>query len=122
VDQATNTNPQKLPTQRNNKMSTKNPENSSGKDEEFEFVNADEISFVRRGRKSTADPRLIEALKGLPKGKALIISKMKTDPKAENYQNEKSRISSQIRTACRQANLHGFRILWSPDGIPQVIA
>lgn len=103
-------------------MSNQKPANGEGNDEGFEFVNADDITFVKRGRKSSVNPQLIEALKKLPKGQALIISKMKTDPNAKNYANEKSRISSQIRTACRQANLTGFRILWSPNGVPQVIA
>jgi hypothetical protein len=89
---------------------------------EFEVVNADDIQFVKRGRKSNANPALIEALKGLKKGQALVVSNMKADPKSENYGTEKSRISSQIRTACRQANLTGFRILWTPTGVPQVVA
>ena len=44
------------------------------------------------------------------------------DPKATNFANEKARIASQIRTACREANLINFSILWSPQGVPQVVA
>ena len=103
-------------------MSNKNPNNSgdNSDDFEFEFVDANEISFVKRGRKPLADPELIEHLINLPIGQALRIRKMKADPSAANYGTEKSRISSQIRTACKAANLTHFRILWSPEGIPQV--
>ena len=87
---------------------------------QFLIVDAEEISFVKRGRKAAANPELIEVLKTLQNGKALLIPSMKVDPKAANYANEKSRISSQIRTACKAANLSGFSILWSPQGVPQV--
>ena len=103
-------------------MSNKNPNNSgdNSDDFEFEFVDANEISFVKRGRKPLADPELIKYLTNLPVGQALRIRKMQTDPKSANYATEKARISSQIRTACKAANLKTFRILWSPEGIPQV--
>jgi hypothetical protein len=95
--------------------------NAKPSQEEFIYVDANEITFVKRGRKSNADPELIEKLKGLPVGKALAIRSMKVDPKADNFRNEKARIGSQIRTACAAANLVGFRILWSPEGVPQVV-
>lgn len=89
---------------------------------EFEFIDANSIEFVKRGRKSNVSPKLVNALSQLTKGKALAIPSMKLDPNASNYANEKARISSQIRTACRMANLEGFRILWAPNGVPQVVA
>lgn len=89
---------------------------------EFEFIDANSIEFVKRGRKSNVSPKLVDALSQLTKGKALAIPSMKLDPNASNYSNEKARISSQIRTACRMANLEGFRILWAPNGVPQVVA
>lgn len=101
-------------------MSTKNAGDFPDNPDEFEFINSDEIEFVKRGRKSNVDPKLVTMLSQLPKGKAVVIGSMKIDPKAGNFRTEKSRISSQIRTACRQANLNQFRILWTPNGIPQV--
>ena len=103
-------------------MSHQPPSNAddNADDFEFEFVDANEISFVKRGRKPLADPELIKYLSNLPIGQALRIRKMQADPKAANYTTEKARISSQIRTACKAANLKTFRILWSPEGIPQV--
>lgn len=89
---------------------------------EFEVVNADDIQFVKRGRKSNANPELIEALKNLKKGQALVVRNMTANPNAENYNTEKSRIASQIRSACKSANLTEFRILWTPTGVPQVVA
>lgn len=89
--------------------------------EDFLIIDANEISFVKRGRKAMADPKLIEALKAIPNGKALAIASMKLDPTSVDYKTEKARIASQIRTACAAANLKGFRILWSPQGVPQVV-
>lgn len=94
---------------------------AEAKADEFVYVDADAITYVKRGRKANADPILIEKLKGLPSGKALLIPSMKADPSAADYKTEKARISSQIRTACRAANLNDFRILWSPNGVPQVV-
>lgn len=89
--------------------------------EDFVYIDENEISFVKRGRKAKADPELIKMLSGIPNGKGLAITKMKLDPNAENYKTEKARIASQIRTACAAANLKSFRILWSPQGVPQVV-
>lgn len=88
----------------------------------FVIVDAAEISYVKRGRKAVADPELIANLKLLSMGQALRIVSMKLDPTSANYATEKSRIASQIRTACKAANLSGFSIKWSPEGIPQVVA
>jgi hypothetical protein len=88
---------------------------------EFEIVSAESVQFVRRGRKANADPELVKALAKLTKGNALVLRGMAQDPKAETYATDKSRISSQIRTACKAAGLAGFRILWTPTGVPQVV-
>lgn len=98
-------------------MSTQTPSNSG----DFEFINAEDISFVKRGRKSNVNPKLIEALKTLTKGKAIAIKSFSLDTNAENFKTEKARISSQIRSACVEANLTHFSIRWSPNGTPQVV-
>ena len=92
------------------------------KKDDFEIINADDISFVKRGRKALVNAELVEALKTLQKGKAMALKSLIVDPKATNFANEKARIASQIRTACREANLINFSILWSPQGVPQVLA
>ena len=51
----------------------------------------------------------------------MALNSLKVDPKATNFANEKARIASQIRTACREAKLTNYRILWSPQGVPQVV-
>lgn len=89
--------------------------------EEFEFIKAEEVSFVKRGRKSQVDSALVSALKSLSKGQAIAIKKFSLDTNAENYKTEKARISSQIRSACSAANLTNFSIRWSPNGVPQVV-
>ena len=87
----------------------------------FEFIDASAVEYVRRGRKSKVDPKLVEVLGKLPKGKAISLTSMKQDPKSDTYKTDKARIASQIRTACQSAGLADFRILWSPQGIPQVV-
>jgi hypothetical protein len=90
-------------------------------DEGFEFLDSSEVEYVRRGRKSNVNPKLVETLSKLPKGKSIAITSMKQDPKSPTYKTDKARIASQIRTACQSANLDTFRILWSPAGVPQVV-
>jgi hypothetical protein len=88
---------------------------------DFEIVGADEVSFVKRGRKANLDGALVDALKTLPKGKAMRLSSLKQDPNAATYATDKARIASSIRTACKAAGLAGSRIMWTPDGVPQVV-
>ena len=88
---------------------------------EFEVVSASDIQFVRRGRKAKVSPELVSALAKLAKGNALVLKGMAQDPKSATYATDKSRISSQIRQACRMAKVEDFRILWTPAGVPQVV-
>lgn len=87
---------------------------------DFNYIDVDTVQYVKRGRKATIDTALVEALRKLPKGKAIALTSLKQNPKAPTYANDKARVASSIRTACKAANLTGFRILWSPDGVPQV--
>lgn len=89
--------------------------------DQFVYVDADSITFVKRGRKANLDQSLVDALKNIPKGKAAMLKSLKQDPKAATYATDKARVASSIRTACKAAGLTGFRILWSPDGTPQVV-
>lgn len=86
----------------------------------FEIVDADSLSFVKRGRKPTLDHNLVELLRQIPVGKAGILKSLKQNPQAPTYANDKARVASSIRTACKAAGLTGFSILWAPDGTPQV--
>lgn len=90
-------------------------------DDGFEFIDSSEVEFVRRGRKSNIDANLVANLAKLPKGKSVAITSLRQDPKADTYKTDKARVSSQIRTACQSAGIDGFRILWSPAGVPQVV-
>jgi len=102
-----------------------NGDNSEDNFEDFEIVNSDEISFVKRGRKSEIDPKYVSLVKALEKGQTiklrfLQISVDRNDPK---FNNEKARITSQIRSICRAAGLNKseFEIKWDPSGFPQVV-
>ena len=112
----------KLPNTINNTIAhRKGNTMNNPKEDDFEIINADDISFVKRGRKASVNPQLVEALKTLANGKAMALNSLKVDPNATNFANEKARIASQIRTACREAKLTNYRILWSPQGVPQVV-
>lgn len=93
----------------------------SSPNDDFEIVDSKSVSFVRRGRKAVVDPVLVEKLSGLPVGKGLTIRKMALDVNSPTYAKDKSRISSRIRNACKQAGLATFEIRWSVDGIPSVV-
>lgn len=88
---------------------------------DFEIVDSSSVSFARRGRPSSVNPALIEKLKSLPAGKAMAIKGMALDPKSADYKRDKARVSAQIRTACKAANLQTFDIRWTLDGIPMVV-
>lgn len=88
---------------------------------DFEIMDSGDAEYVRRGRKAHVDQKLVDALAKLPKGKAIALTSLAQNPKADTFANDKARIASQIRTACRLANIQGYRILWSPAGVPQVV-
>lgn len=88
---------------------------------DFDYIDVDTVQFVKRGRKASLDQKLVDALKAIPKGKAIALQSLKQDPKAATYATDKARIASSIRTACKAAGLTGYRILWSPQGVPQVV-
>lgn len=97
-------------------MATKPQDNG----DEFEYVDADSIQYVKRGRKPSLDANIVKMIQGIPVGKGLVIHKLKQDPKSSTYATDKSRIASQIRTAAAAAGAK-VRILWHPDGTPQVL-
>lgn len=86
---------------------------------DFEFIDENEIEAVSRGRKSNVPTELVEALKKMPKGKAVRIKDFALDPKSDDYKNDKASVSATIRSAGKQAGVKVV-IAWSPDGVPQV--
>ena len=88
---------------------------------DFDIFDAGDAEFVRRGRKASIDQKLVEALSKLPKGKAMALKSLGQNPTAPTFANDKARIASQIRTACKLAGVKDFSILWSPAGVPQVL-
>jgi hypothetical protein len=87
---------------------------------DFEEIPEDEIQAVRRGRKSTVDPALVDGLRTLTPGRAIRIPSQKLDPKSANYRTEKARVSASLRVAMRAAGHTAFAIIFSPDGVPQI--
>lgn len=94
---------------------------ATNKNDEAIYVDATAIEYVKRGRKANLDEALVQKLRGLPVGKALPIVSLQQNPNAADYATAKARVASSIRTACKAAGLTGYRILWSPQGVPQVV-
>lgn len=90
-------------------------------DWQFEEISENDVTSVKRGRKSNVDPGLLAALKTLKAGKAIRIVGAKLDPKANTYKTDKARVSASLRSACRAAGHENFSIAFTPDGIPQVV-
>lgn len=86
---------------------------------DFEFIDETDIESVKRGRKSSADPNLVEALRKLPEGKAVVVKDLALDPKDPDYKSHKQTVSAQIRSAGKQAGLE-VSISFTPAGVPQV--
>lgn len=93
---------------------------SNGNDE-FEILDSSAVTFARRGRPSSVNPLLVEKLKSLPAGKSIAIKSMAHSPSSPEYKKHKARVSAQIRTACREAQLKKFDIRWTLDGVPMVV-
>ena len=62
---------------------------------DFEIIELTEVEYVRRGRKSNVDPKVVDALTKLPKGKAIALTTMKQDPKSPTYATDKARTTFQ---------------------------
>ena len=89
--------------------------------DKYQIIDETALEFVQRGRKSNADPELVDALRKLTKGKALAIASQKVDMKAEALivKTEKARISANLRSAGKLAGVK-VAIRWSPVGVPQI--
>ena len=88
---------------------------------DFEFIDENEIESVKRGRKSTVSPELVEAFRKVPAGKAVKITALAGDPSdADAYKLHKASASAAIRSASAQAGKKA-KISWSSAGVPQVV-
>lgn len=89
----------------------------------FEVIDEAAVTYVKRGRKSTVDPEMVKAFTTLKAGKAVRIADLKGDPKSpEAYRKHKAKVSASIRTAMKAAGHGSCSILWTEDGVPQVLA
>jgi hypothetical protein len=87
---------------------------------EFEFIDEGSMEFTQRGRKSNVPPALVQAIKDMPKGKGVRLSALKVNVKSATVKTDKARIGATIRSASVQAKVK-VQILWSPDGVPQIV-
>jgi hypothetical protein len=89
--------------------------------DKYQIIDESALEFVQRGRKSNADPELVDALRKLTKGKALAVASEKVDmtSPAEVVKTEKARVSANLRSAGKLAGVK-VAIRWSPAGVPQI--
>ena len=89
--------------------------------DKYQIIDESALEFVQRGRKSNADPELVDALRKLTKGKALALPSEKVDmtSPAEVVKTEKARISANLRSAGKLAGVK-IAVRWSPVGVPQI--
>lgn len=90
-------------------------------DNKYQIIDESELEFVQRGRKSNADPELVDALRKLTKGKALALPSEKVDMSSpeKKVKSDKIRISTNLRSAGKLAGVK-IAICWSPTGVPQI--
>ena len=87
--------------------------------DEFEIVNESDLNFAKRGRKSTFDPKVAQAIAKLPAGKVLTLPPHKVDLKAANHKTRKASVSAMIRSAAKSVGRE-VRIIFTTDGVPTV--
>jgi hypothetical protein len=89
--------------------------------DKYQIIDESALEFVQRGRKSNADPELVDALRKLTKGKALAVASEKVDmtSPAEVVKTEKARVSANLRSAGKLAGVK-VAIRWSPAGVPKI--
>lgn len=88
----------------------------SSDDHEFEIVNESELNFAKRGRKSQADPAIVNAMTKLTPGKVLTIKKLTVDLKDKS---RKATVSAQLRSCATVAGIK-VNIQFTVDGVPTV--
>lgn len=87
---------------------------------DIQIIGSEEVEFVPRGRKTTVSPELVKALASLPKGKAARLTSLAVSPASPDAKKEKARVGAQVRAAAKAAKV-SVSILWSPEGVPQVV-
>lgn len=82
-----------------------------------QLVKATELKVARRGRRAQRDPQLIEAMRGLKMGEALILS----DEYGEVDESERSRVYQNVKAHWQDAREDSCRISFDPTtGFAQV--
>ena len=84
--------------------------------DDFEIVNESELQFAKRGRKSEADPAIVQAIAKLTPGKVLAVNKLKVDPKDKT---RKANVSAKLRSSAELAGVV-VDIKFTIDGVPTV--
>lgn len=86
---------------------------------EFEIVNESDLNFAKRGRKSTVDPKLAQAISKLTAGKVLTVPSHKVDLKGKDAKTRKATVSAMLRAAGKSVGVK-VGIAFTLDGIPTV--
>lgn len=85
----------------------------------YEYIEESEVEVVKRGRKSTVSPEVVDAIKNIPAGKTVKFTEFALNPADEDYKNNKASVSAMLRQAGKQAGTE-VGIRFTPNGVPQV--
>ena len=88
--------------------------------DDYEYIDESEMPKGSRGRPNECDPKLVEMLKGMPKGRSLVIKAMAfSNPSdKEAYDRHKANKGANIRSAAKVASVR-VSVTWD-KGIPYV--
>jgi hypothetical protein len=88
----------------------------------YEIIDETEIVSVKRGRKSSVDPALIEMMKKLEIGKVIRLNtySVGTIVEEEDKKKAKASTSAKIRQTAKASGWKNVSIIWEVTGTPVV--
>lgn len=86
---------------------------------DFSFIDEGDMEFTPRGRKSNVPKELVDAIRKMPKGKAIVLTAYTVKPNTDTAKTERARVGATIRSASAQAGVK-VSIRWSSAGVPQI--
>lgn len=88
--------------------------------DDYEYIDESEMPKGSRGRPSEYDPKLVEMLKGIPKGRSLVVKALAFPNPSDTdaYKRHKANKGASIRNASKSAGVR-VSVTWV-QGIPYV--
>lgn len=104
------------------KITSGNPEeNEKGNKMEFEFIEESEIESVKRGRKATVIPELVQFLAKAKVGQTVRVAMFALDNDIvtlEDKKNAKAKNSAILRSQAKSSGWSKVAIIWDVNNVP----